>query len=144
MYTKTGQQSDNLSDKFQIVQPFIYEGGARKGRPCGREPRNILFEPRETLFHPRGILFEPRERLFLFKLFLQICIDLINTKLNLKNLDVREQKRYFIIIGICLGALEVLNVQMGGKEMGGMIVGKGEKEGEERRRKGKERKREGG
>ena len=33
---------------------------------------------------------------------------------------------------------------MGGKETGGLIVGKGEIEGEERRRKGEERKKEGG
>ena len=62
---------------------------------------------------------------------------------------MQEHKIYLIINGIylnssrdrqfpefCLGTSEVLNVYMGGKEMGGMIVGKGEKEGEERRREG--------
>ena len=53
-----------------------------------------------TLFEPREILFEPRQGLFLFKLFFLNCIDLINTKKNLKNLDFQEQKRYLIIIGI--------------------------------------------
>ena len=123
----------------------------------GSQPYTVS-TPRNPVRSPRNPVRTPPKSVQTF--FLQICIDLINTKLNFKNLDVREQKRYLIIIGVyqnssrdnqfrefCLGASEVLNIYIGGKEMGGMIVDKkkgggGKKQGEGRKVKGRERKEE--